>query len=103
MDSVEKTLLKKKKTNSPNALSQNAIASISATGVSAILSVTSPIAQTPGAVVLEKASTLMAPVLASSSTPDFSSPRLWELGLRPVPNITRAAPSMTPGLPSGLV
>ena len=79
------------------------MASISATGVSAILSVTSPIAQTPGAVVLENASTLIAPVLSSTSTPASSSPRPRELGLRPVPNITRAAPSMQPGDPSGFL
>mmetsp|Transcript_11601 Transcript_11601/g.24299 ORF Transcript_11601/g.24299 Transcript_11601/m.24299 type:complete len:204 (-) Transcript_11601:512-1123(-) len=72
-----------------------------ATGVRLMRLVTSPTAHTCSAVVLENSSTLMAPLLVSS-TPTSLRPRSGRLvlGERPVANMTRSHSSTGPPLSS---
>mmetsp|Transcript_60061 Transcript_60061/g.190800 ORF Transcript_60061/g.190800 Transcript_60061/m.190800 type:complete len:239 (-) Transcript_60061:689-1405(-) len=85
---------------SRKAVLAKAMPSMSATGVRLMRSVTSPMAHTPSAVVREYSSTLIAPLLVSS-TPAASRPRLATLGLRPVAHMTSSA-SMGPLVVSSL-
>mmetsp|Transcript_122747 Transcript_122747/g.354816 ORF Transcript_122747/g.354816 Transcript_122747/m.354816 type:complete len:238 (-) Transcript_122747:616-1329(-) len=80
----------------PNIVFAMAIPSISATGVNAMRSVTSPMAKIEPTLVLLYSSTITLPLLGSTSTPAPSNPISALFGLRPVANITLSTTMSVP-------